>query len=258
MKMQHHLELNPLTRSTSTASTSSTTKMLQPSSTFNPPQMAIVPNPPSATSSHKSHSLSNRASSLLHSLFQFLFHRRNSLSLTRTLGLTLRRKLTGTLFGHRHGHVTFSLQLDPRAQPLSLLHLDISTTALLKEMSSGLLRIALEAHKLPGRAQPSKLLKQPKWTMYCNGRETGLALSRTCEPYDRHVLNTIRTVSVGAGVIPVLHDGSKGGACSELGELVYMRAEFERVVGSSDSEALFMINPDGNCGSELSIFLLRI
>ncbi|XP_038903241.1 protein MIZU-KUSSEI 1 [Benincasa hispida] len=230
MKQHRHLELSSLGRSTSSTDT------------------AIVPKPSYSTTS------SHRPSSLLHSLFHFLLHRRNALSL-----VTLPRKLTGTLFGHRHGHVTFSLQLDPRSEPLTLLHLHISTTTLLTEMSSGVLRIALHSHKLPGRARPTKLLQHPSWTMYCNGTESGLALSRTCEAYDRHVLNTIRSVSVGAGVIPVLHDGTKAGAgCSELGALVYMRAEFERVVGSADSEALFMINPDGNAASELTIFLLRI
>jgi uncharacterized protein (TIGR01570 family) len=49
-----------------------------------------------------------------------------------------------------------------------------------------------------------------------------------------------------------------GGGCGgSEGELMYMRARFERVVGSRDSEAFYMLNPDGNGGPELSIFLLR-
>jgi uncharacterized protein (TIGR01570 family) len=96
--------------------------------------------------------------------------------------------------------------------------------------------------------------------MYCNGRKLGLAVSRTCGESDWHVLSTVRSVSVGAGVIPVVDDGKKGSRSSEgLGELLYMRARFERVVGSRDSEAFYMLNPDGsNGGPELSIFLLRI
>lgn len=70
------------------------------------------------------------------------------------------------------------------------------------------------------------------------------------------MLNTVQSVSVGAGVIPLLEDG--GGCGSEAGELMYMRARFERVVGSRDSEAFYMLNPDGSGGPELSIFLLRI
>lgn len=95
--------------------------------------------------------------------------------------------------------------------------------------------------------------------MYCNGRNCGYAVSRTCGDLDWHVLSTVQSVSVGAGVIPLLEDagGRKEGGGSE-GELMYMRARFERVVGSRDSEAFYMLNPDGNGGPELSIFLLRI
>ncbi|CAI0552624.1 unnamed protein product [Linum tenue] len=39
---------------------------------------------------------------------------------------------------------------------------------------------------------------------------------------------------------------------------MYMRARFERVVGSKDSEAFYMMNPeDGSGGPELSLYLLR-
>lgn len=93
--------------------------------------------------------------------------------------------------------------------------------------------------------------------MYCNGRKCGYAMSRTCGESDWHVLGTVQSVSVGAGVIPVVENGKKSGGSSE-GELLYMRARFERVVGSRDSEAFYMMNPDGNGGPELSIFLLRI
>jgi uncharacterized protein (TIGR01570 family) len=47
---------------------------------------------------------------------------------------------------------------------------------------------------------------------------------------------------------------------------MYMRARFERVVGSRDSEAFYMMNPDsgggsnnnGGGGPELSVYLLRV
>lgn len=92
--------------------------------------------------------------------------------------------------------------------------------------------------------------------MYCNGRKCGYAVSRTCGEFDWHVLSTVQSVSVGAGVIPVVEDAKKSGGSE--GELLYMRARFERVVGSRDSEAFYMMNPDGNGGPDLSIFLLRI
>ncbi|CAK9155592.1 unnamed protein product [Ilex paraguariensis] len=176
------------------------------------------------------------------------------LSITPSLG----RKVTGTLFGHRRGHVSFAVQDDPRSEPVLLIELAVSTSTLVKEMSSGMVRIALECEKgRPERGRPAKLFNEPTWTMYCNGRKCGYAVSRACSESDWHVLNTVKSVSVGAGVIPVVEDGGKGGGGSE-GELLYMRARFERVVGSRDSEAFYMMNPDGNGGPELSIFLLRI
>lgn len=184
------------------------------------------------------------------------------------LATSLGRRVTGTLFGQRRGHVTFAVQDDPRSAPVLLLELATSTSALVKEMSSGLVRIALECEKSstrPGgvaaaeRGRQSKLFNEPMWTMYCNGRRCGYALSRTCGETDRHVLGTVQSVSVGAGVIPTADDAGGGkGSGSEGGEFLYMRARFERVVGSRDSEAFYMMNPDGNGGPELSIFLLRV
>lgn len=130
----------------------------------------------------------------------------------------------------------------------------MSTAALVREMSSGLVRIALECEKKYTRGN-IKLLHEPTWSMYCNGRKCGYALTRACTVSDWHVLSTVQTISVGAGVIPLVDDGRKK---KDEGELLYMRARFERVVGSRDSEAFYMMNPDGSGGPELSIFLLRI
>ncbi|KAL3841271.1 hypothetical protein ACJIZ3_025862 [Penstemon smallii] len=125
-------------------------------------------------------------------------------------------------------------------------------------MSSGLVRIALECEKVHpprGGKAAMRLFREPLWTMYCNGRKCGYAVSRECGESDWHVLSTVQSVSVGAGVIPLVEDGRKG---ASEGELLYMRARFERVVGNRDSEAFYMLNPDGNGGPELSIFLLRV
>lgn len=62
---------------------------------------------------------------------------------------------------------------------------------------------------------------------------------------------------MGAGVLPAAAAAGNG-TCGSEGELMYMRAKFERVVGSRDSEAFYMMNPDGNGGPELSIYLLRV
>jgi len=68
-----------------------------------------------------------------------------------------------------------------------------------------------------------------------------------------HVMQHLRGVSMGAGVLPTSSDHKD---CD--GEMTYMRARFERVVGSKDSEAFYMINPDSTAqGPELSIFFVR-
>lgn len=67
---------------------------------------------------------------------------------------------------------------------------------------------------------------------------------------DVAVLKLMQSVSVGAGVLPL--------PTGEAGDLLmYLRASFERVVGSADSESFHMINPVGSSGQELSVFLLR-
>uniref|UniRef100_J3L522 Protein MIZU-KUSSEI 1-like n=1 Tax=Oryza brachyantha TaxID=4533 RepID=J3L522_ORYBR len=52
--------------------------------------------------------------------------------------------------------------------------------------------------------------------------------------------------------------GGDAAEVQDAGDLAYMRARFDRVVGSRDSESLYMLNPDGNNGPELSIFFIRI
>lgn len=66
---------------------------------------------------------------------------------------------------------------------------------------------------------------------------------------DKEMLNKIRSMSAGAGV---LVDGGGGGD-----EVLYMRACYERVVGSRDSVSYHLINPGGSPEQELSVFLLR-
>jgi len=98
------------------------------------------------------------------------------------------------------------------------------------------------------------LLEEPTWRAYCNGRKCGFAVRRECGADEWRVLGAVEPVSVGAGVLP---DDVAGAGAAE-GDLMYMRARFERVVGSRDSEAFYMVNPDGGSGPELSIYLLRV
>lgn len=202
---------------------------------------------------------------------------------------TLRRRVTVTFFGHRNGHVSFAVQETPRSDLLLLLQLATPTCHLVKEMASGMVRILLESeHDNPAAGTNNKkktkraLWEEPRWSMYCNGHRCGYAVARECTPEDARLLSAVSAVSVGAGVMsmspPATALPSPAGGKDDSfdrcgsrvggdGELMYMRAKFERVVGNKDSEALYMMNPDAggkgagsgnNTGPELSIFLLRV
>ncbi|KAF6997781.1 hypothetical protein CFC21_013962 [Triticum aestivum] len=181
----------------------------------------------------------------------------------RQVGLGAR--LTGTLYGHRRGHVHLAFQTDPRACPALLLELAAPTGALVREMASGLVRIALECERAKAAATGGgdgggrKLVEETVWRAYVNGKSCGYAVRRECGGADWRVLRALEPVSMGAGVIPAASCG--GGE----GDVMYMRARFERVVGSRDSEAFYMMNPDSsssgsgiNGGPELSVYLLRV
>ena len=86
--------------------------------------------------------------------------------------------------------------------------------------------------------------------MYCNGRKVGYAVKRRPSKADMDALRLMSSVFVGAGMI-------SGKELDHDDELMYLRANFERVRGSSDSETFHLIDPDGNIGQELSIFFFR-
>ncbi|KAJ4961666.1 hypothetical protein NE237_021576 [Protea cynaroides] len=161
-------------------------------------------------------------------------------------------RVVGTLFGYRRGHVHFAFQEDPKSQPAFLIELATPTSGLVREMASGLVRIALECDKKVEEKKGMKLLEEPLWRTYCNGKKCGSAIRRECGAEEWKVLKSVEPISMGAGVLP------GNGASGSEGELMYMRAKFERVVGSRDSEAFYMMNPDGTGGPELSIYLLRV
>ncbi|GKV04694.1 hypothetical protein SLEP1_g16814 [Rubroshorea leprosula] len=157
---------------------------------------------------------------------------------------------TGTIFGYKKGRIFLAIQEDPYCLPGFLIELPILTTALQKEMASDIVRIALESET---KTHKKKLLEEFVWAVYVNGRKTGYSIRRKqLSEEELHVMQLLRGVSMGAGVLPSPNEKETAD-----GELTYMRARFERVVGSKDSEALYMINPDGAQGPELSIFFVR-
>ncbi|CAD6332769.1 unnamed protein product [Miscanthus lutarioriparius] len=222
-----------------------------------PAQQPPPPPPPAAAAGQRRRKVRTAVSRLRSALANAVAGRH------RQVGLGAR--LTGTLYGHRRGHVHLAFQVDPRACPALLLELAAPTAALVREMASGLVRIALECERAKGSsaaaALPSpagggkKLVEETVWRAYCNGKSCGYAVRRECGAADWRVLRALEPVSMGAGVIPAASCG--GGE----GDVMYMRARFERVVGSRDSEAFYMMNPDnssgGHGGPELSVYLLR-
>ncbi|KAH8488102.1 hypothetical protein Peur_060140 [Populus x canadensis] len=158
---------------------------------------------------------------------------------------------TGTIFGYRKGRVSLAIQEDPHCAPMFVIELPMHSSLFHKEMASDIVRIALESET---KTHKKKLLEEFVWAVYCNGRKVGYCIRRKQMSDDElHVMQLLRGVSMGAGVLPCPNNEKE----SADGELTYIRARFERVVGSKDSEALYMINPDGAAGPELSIFFAR-
>ncbi|XP_027356837.1 protein MIZU-KUSSEI 1 [Abrus precatorius] len=161
-------------------------------------------------------------------------------------------RITGTLFGHRKARINLAFQENSKCHPFLLLELAIHTGKLLQDMEMGLNRIALECEKHPNN-EKVKIIDEPIWSLFCNGKKTGYGVKREPTDDDLSVMQLLHAVSVAVGVLP------NEMADPHDGELSYMRAHFERVVGSKDSETYYMMMPDGNNGGpELSVFFVRI
>ncbi|XP_028804026.1 protein MIZU-KUSSEI 1-like [Neltuma alba] len=159
-------------------------------------------------------------------------------------------RVTGTLFGHRKARINLAFQENPKCLPFLLLELAIPTSKLIQDMGTGLMRIALECEKRPN--EKTKIIDEPIWTLFCNGKKNGYGVNREPSEDDLSVMQLLHAVSTGVGVLPAEM------ADPQDGDLSYMRANFERVIGSKDSETYYMMMPDGNHGPELSVFFVRI
>ncbi|KAK8663839.1 hypothetical protein V6N13_083644 [Hibiscus sabdariffa] len=155
--------------------------------------------------------------------------------------------ITGTIFGYRRGKVRFCIQANSKStNPILLLEFAVPTPVLAREMRGGILRITLDCTE-----SDSGFSMQPVWTMYCNGRKVGYAVKRRPSKADTDALRLMSSVVVGAGMI------SGKELDNEDDELMYLRANFQRIRGSTDSESFHLIDPEGNVGQELSIFFFR-
>ncbi|KAE8699934.1 hypothetical protein F3Y22_tig00110569pilonHSYRG00196 [Hibiscus syriacus] len=183
---------------------------------------------------------------------------RSVVSAFRKSRSVLGSRVIGTLFGYRRGgHVHFALQKEPNSPPAFLVELATPISGLVREMASGLVRIALECDKRKeedrnnkGPSSTVRLLEETAFRTYCNGKKCGFATRRDYGEIERNTLKALEPISMGAGVLPATG--------IEDGEVMYMRATFERIVGSRDSEAFYMMNPDSNGAPELSVYLLRV
>ncbi|KAF5464098.1 hypothetical protein F2P56_014206 [Juglans regia] len=172
--------------------------------------------------------------------------------------------IVGTIFGFRHGKVRLCIQTSYNStNSVLLLQLAVPTTTLAREMQGSILRIALEStatrqgFSSTTAGNSCSLLSMPVWKMYCNGRKVGFAVKRQPSKADMEALRVMSAdhVVVGAGVI-------SGKELQREDELMYLRANFERVCGSANSESFHLIDQDGSStsstGQELiSIFFFR-
>ncbi|XP_020208278.1 protein MIZU-KUSSEI 1 [Cajanus cajan] len=170
--------------------------------------------------------------------------------------LTNSTTITGTIFGYRRGKVSFCIQANASStNPILLLELAVPTTILAKEMREGSLRIALECDDNDNNnddENANALLSTPLWTMYCNGRKVGYAVKRRPSKTDFEALRLMRSVVEGTGVM-----NCKDFVHKEDDQLMYLRANFQRVRGSANSESFHLIDPEGDIDQELSIFFFR-
>ncbi|KAK3138972.1 hypothetical protein QOZ80_5AG0375990 [Eleusine coracana subsp. coracana] len=183
--------------------------------------------------------------------------------------------IVGTIFGHRTGSVTFCVQRDAAVPPPFLFELSVAMQSLATEMGSGLLRIALECHRpatASGRTHDGNAAatggggggsSRNMWKASCNGRDIGYATRRRPTDWDRRVLESMKTMTTGVGVLPLPPAVGQEGDLDQQqqqDEVLYLRATYERIVGSRDAVSYHLISPGAPGGSppqELSVFLLR-
>ncbi|XP_059287109.1 protein MIZU-KUSSEI 1 [Lycium ferocissimum] len=214
------------------------------------------------TNTKKSRKSSSSTSGGIFRMFKLLPMLTTGCKMVALLGGRPRNKMltdkatTITLFGYKKGRVSLAIQEDPHRPPIFVIELPMLTGAFHKEMASDIVRLALESET---KTHKKKVLEEFVWAVYCNGRKFGYSIRRTknMSEDETHVMQLLRGVSMGAGVLSCpVHDEKENRGVD--GEMTYIRARFDRVVGSKDSEAFYMINPDGASGQELSIFFVRV
>ncbi|CAN6848735.1 unnamed protein product [Brassica oleracea] len=101
--------------------------------------------------------------------------------------------VVGTLCGNHRGHVYFAVQDDPTHLPAVLIQLPTPTSILVKEIASGLVRIALETAAF--RTNSKKLLEE-----------------KECGEAEWRVLKAVGPITMGA-----YYDGCQSLSCGGKG-----------------------------------------
>ncbi|KAE8721070.1 PHD finger protein ALFIN-LIKE 4 [Hibiscus syriacus] len=92
-----------------------------------------------------------------------------------TAAVAERQCTTGTIFGYLKGRVCLAIQDDPHSVPAFIIELPMLTSLLQKEMSSHIVRIALEREI---KTHKKKVLEEFVWAVFCNGRKMGYSIRR--------------------------------------------------------------------------------
>lgn len=157
--------------------------------------------------------------------------------------------VTGTIICPvNNGRVKLAMQNHAETSLFVTLELPLHTPHFAALVHSESNRIVFTCPREPDGGSRRPLLSAPVWAMLCNGRKMGFAVRRAGSDKDASLLDMIRAVSAGAGLLP-----DKEG----FGEHKYLRGQFVRTVGSADSEAYHLVDPSGCFGQELSLFFLR-
>lgn len=125
-------------------------------------------------------------------------------------------RVVGTLFGYRRGHVHLAFQEDPKLSPAFMVELATPTSVLVREMASGLVRIALECEKKTEK-KCVKLLEEPIWRTFCNGKKCGYAVRRECGLEEWKVLKAVgrlRWVPVCCRAVGMKPVGPRASSCT--------------------------------------------
>ena len=91
--------------------------------------------------------------------------------------------------------------------------------------------------------------------MFFNGKKCGYALKREANEMDLSIMELLKVITMGVGVLP--HTNYYGGDDPD-DELDYIRANFDHHVGSKDCKTLYMLCPEGNNVLDLTIFFVRL